>query len=251
MTGSGAAAPRARRCTRRRRLSVCPVAEDDTTTFPLAQCACGPGSGAEASGSTKGSHRHHSAPGPRDSARDPSCSELDVRRAVSEAADPAVSRSESAICHYLRRRQRLPLITLGNAHAGRRHRRKPRWLRPDGLASWEAGCLCHCFRASGGCHQIRVDQATGALGTSPRIRRKLAAWSRSTTSAGSLTCRDLGCRRREGTGSGVADRSLSCISPGLAWGLTWGFGWQVLGSNQRRLSRRFYRPFLPDHRNGR
>ena len=27
--------------------------------------------------------------------------------------------------------------------------------------------------------------------------------------------------------------------------------WQVLGSNQRRLSRRFYRPFLPDHRNGR
>jgi hypothetical protein len=28
-----------------------------------------------------------------------------------------------------------------------------------------------------------------------------------------------------------------------AWHLTWGFtGWQVLGSNQRRLSRRFYRP---------
>ena len=25
-------------------------------------------------------------------------------------------------------------------------------------------------------------------------------------------------------------------------GLTWGFEWQVLGSNQRRLSRRFYRP---------
>ena len=24
-------------------------------------------------------------------------------------------------------------------------------------------------------------------------------------------------------------------------GLTWGFMWQVLGSNQRRLSRRFYR----------
>jgi hypothetical protein len=27
--------------------------------------------------------------------------------------------------------------------------------------------------------------------------------------------------------------------------------WQVLGSNQRRLSRRFYRPFVADHRNGR
>jgi hypothetical protein len=33
-------------------------------------------------------------------------------------------------------------------------------------------------------------------------------------------------------------------------GLTWGFVWQVLGSNQRRLSRRFYRPFLPNHRDG-
>ena len=30
-----------------------------------------------------------------------------------------------------------------------------------------------------------------------------------------------------------------------------GWWWQVLGSNQRRLSRRFYRPFLADHRNGR
>ena len=27
--------------------------------------------------------------------------------------------------------------------------------------------------------------------------------------------------------------------------------WQVLGSNQRRLSRRFYRPFLPAYQNGR
>jgi hypothetical protein len=27
--------------------------------------------------------------------------------------------------------------------------------------------------------------------------------------------------------------------------------WQVLGSNQRRLSRRFYRPFPPAHGNGR
>ena len=33
-------------------------------------------------------------------------------------------------------------------------------------------------------------------------------------------------------------------------GLTWGFEWQVLGSNQRRLSRRFYRPPIPAHRNG-
>jgi hypothetical protein len=32
--------------------------------------------------------------------------------------------------------------------------------------------------------------------------------------------------------------------------LTWGFiGWQVLGSNQRRLSRRFYRARPPDWRN--
>ncbi len=28
----------------------------------------------------------------------------------------------------------------------------------------------------------------------------------------------------------------------LNWGYMW---WQVLGSNQRRLSRRFYRPFIP------
>jgi hypothetical protein len=27
--------------------------------------------------------------------------------------------------------------------------------------------------------------------------------------------------------------------------------WQVMDSNQRRLSRRFYRPFIPTHRNGR
>ena len=32
-------------------------------------------------------------------------------------------------------------------------------------------------------------------------------------------------------------------------GLTWGFGWQVLGSNQRRLSRRFYSEPIPTHRN--
>ncbi len=38
-----------------------------------------------------------------------------------------------------------------------------------------------------------------------------------------------------------AKASLSCC---FAW-------WQVLGSNQRRLSRRFYRPFHPTHRNGR
>ena len=32
-------------------------------------------------------------------------------------------------------------------------------------------------------------------------------------------------------------------------GLTWGFEWQVLGSNQRRLSRRFYSEPIPAHRN--
>ena len=34
-------------------------------------------------------------------------------------------------------------------------------------------------------------------------------------------------------------------------GLTWGFMWQVLGSNQRRLSRRFYSQPIPTHRNSR
>jgi hypothetical protein len=34
-------------------------------------------------------------------------------------------------------------------------------------------------------------------------------------------------------------------------GLTWGFVWQVLGSNQRRLSRRFYSEPIPTHRNSR
>ena len=32
-------------------------------------------------------------------------------------------------------------------------------------------------------------------------------------------------------------------------GLTWGFVWQVLGSNQRRLSRRFYSEPIPAHQN--
>jgi hypothetical protein len=34
----------------------------------------------------------------------------------------------------------------------------------------------------------------------------------------------------------------------LDWCFSW---WQVLGSNQRRRSRRFYRPFRPAYRNGR
>src|SRR6266568_4249882 len=66
MTGSGPLPPGARRYTRGRRLTVCPVAEDDMTIMtipPLAQCAHGPGSGAKASDSTEGSHRHDSAPG--------------------------------------------------------------------------------------------------------------------------------------------------------------------------------------------
>jgi len=57
--------PRARRRTRRPRLTICPLAENDTPTPPLAQYARGPGSGAGASGSTEGSHRHQSAPGRR------------------------------------------------------------------------------------------------------------------------------------------------------------------------------------------
>ncbi len=56
-----------------------------------------------------------------------------------------------------------------------------------------------------------------------------------------LTCCDPGCIRREGRARGVADRSQTGISPGLALGLTWGFVWQVMDSNHRRLSRRFYR----------
>ena len=48
--------------------------------------------------------------------------------------------------------------------------------------------------------------------------------------------------------SGLPNRSRTRIRPGIrepAPGLTWGFEWQVLGSNQRRLSRRFYRPPIP------
>jgi hypothetical protein len=41
------------------------------TIPPLAEYARGTGSGAEASDSTEGSHRHQSAPGPHDVARDP------------------------------------------------------------------------------------------------------------------------------------------------------------------------------------
>jgi hypothetical protein len=93
------------------------VAEDDTTTFPLAQCACGAGSGTEASDSTEGSHPHQSAPAPHDAARDPPCSELDVRRKVSEAADPAVSRSDSAgICSLWRTQDTCIALTLRSSN---------------------------------------------------------------------------------------------------------------------------------------
>jgi hypothetical protein len=53
------------------------------------------------------------------------------------------------------------------------------------------------------------------------------------------------------------DNSKAAREPGYAqatghfrrwWQVLWR---QVLGSNQRRRSRRFYRPVLPTHRNGR
>jgi len=54
------------------------------TMRPLAEYACGPGSGAEASDSTEGSHRYQSAPGPHDAASDP----LPARREVKIAMAP-------------------------------------------------------------------------------------------------------------------------------------------------------------------
>jgi hypothetical protein len=55
------------------------------------------------------------------------------------------------------------------------------------------------------------------------------------------------------TGNGLLNRSRTRRRPGSpgtpAPGLTWGFGWQVLGSNQRRLSRRSYSEPIPAHRN--
>lgn len=65
------AAPWARRCTRGCRLTVRPVAEDNMTV-PAADAMClRTRLGAEASGSTEGSHRHHSAPGRTNAARNP------------------------------------------------------------------------------------------------------------------------------------------------------------------------------------
>jgi hypothetical protein len=42
--------------------------------------------------------------------------------------------------------------------------------------------------------------------------------------------------RRGAVGSGVADRSRTCLSPQQTPGLTWAFAWQVLDSNQGRYT---------------
>jgi hypothetical protein len=62
--GRGLRPPPGRRCAGRRGLSVSPAAQDGTTSGPLAGAADGPSWGAGCSGSTEGSHRHQSAPGP-------------------------------------------------------------------------------------------------------------------------------------------------------------------------------------------
>ena len=82
--------------------------------------------------------------------------------------------------------------------------------------------------------------------TSPRIRRRPAARPRDTKLTGLLTCYDVGQARSGSTASGVADRSLSYVSARLTPRLTWAFAWQVMGSNHRRLSRRFYIRYLPN-----
>jgi len=51
--------------------------------------------------------------------------------------------------------------------------------------------------------------------------------------AGPLICHDL---RRGGAASGVANCRLSLASLGAKLGLTWAFAWQVLDSNQGRLT---------------
>ena len=55
-----------------------------------------------------------------------------------------------------------------------------------------------------------------------------------------LTCPNL-TRKLKGSGpqTAHAEHARPALTPRLTWALT---GWQVLGSNQRRLSRRFYRP---------
>jgi hypothetical protein len=55
-TDRGPMPPSARRCTRRRRLTVCPVAQNNTTTRPPPRSAIGPSPGARGSDSTEGPH---------------------------------------------------------------------------------------------------------------------------------------------------------------------------------------------------
>src|SRR5262249_26853882 len=60
--------------------------------------------------------------------------------------------------------------------------------------------------------------------------------------ARSLRAAHLPVPTRSRVGERSADRSLTKAPPGPTATLTWDFTqWQVLGSNQRRLSRRFYR----------
>ena len=65
MTGTGANAPTGQEAHAPPQTHDLPAGGNDTPTPPLAQYARGPGSGAGASGSTEGSHRHQSAPGRR------------------------------------------------------------------------------------------------------------------------------------------------------------------------------------------
>jgi hypothetical protein len=80
-------------------------------------------------------------------------------------------------------------------------------------------------------------------------------WDRSRAAAyyTPLTGQDLAHHWPTATGNGLSNRSRTRCRPGLREhrhrGLTWGFGWQVLGSNQRRLSRRFYSEPIPTHQN--
>jgi hypothetical protein len=57
-----------------------------------------------------------------------------------------------------------------------------------------------------------------------------------------LTRPDLAHSNRERSTEPLPDTHQTRPPGTPAPGLTWGFVWQVLGSNQRRLSRRFYRP---------
>jgi hypothetical protein len=89
----------------------------------------------------------------------------------------------------------------------------------------------------------RPGSALNAAKTSPRILRDRAARACGTAQNAALACCRL-CRHQYATGgSGLADRSQTQVRPCLTPLLTWGNVWQVLGSNQRRLSRRFYRAY--------